>query len=79
MINRTIAIPGDEGNYALILNVFHLLHCLVSDRSISTSRSISSKVYRTSLDRLYILITIHTMKQRRLITTTTVSIAFGNP
>jgi len=28
MVNRTIAIPGDEGNYVLILNVFHLLHCL---------------------------------------------------
>ena len=79
MVNRTIAIPGDEGNHVLILNVFHLLHCLVSDRSISASRSISSKVHRTSWDRLYILITIPTMEQRGLITTSTVSIAFGNP
>ncbi|KIM85848.1 hypothetical protein PILCRDRAFT_347779 [Piloderma croceum F 1598] len=28
MVNRTIAIPGDEGNYVVILNVFHDLHCL---------------------------------------------------
>jgi len=33
MVNKTMAIPGDEGNYVVMLNIFHLLHCLVSDRS----------------------------------------------
>ncbi|KIM75131.1 hypothetical protein PILCRDRAFT_38305, partial [Piloderma croceum F 1598] len=27
--NRTVAIPGDEGNYVVALDVFHQLHCLV--------------------------------------------------
>ncbi|KIM73442.1 hypothetical protein PILCRDRAFT_81124 [Piloderma croceum F 1598] len=28
MVNKTIAIPGDEANYVVELNVFHLLSCL---------------------------------------------------
>ena len=28
--NKTLAIPGDEENYAVGLAVFHQLHCLVS-------------------------------------------------
>jgi len=37
MVNRTIAIPGDEGNYVLVLNVFHDLHCLVSGQCVILS------------------------------------------
>lgn len=29
LANRTSPIPGDEGNYVVILEVFHQLHCLV--------------------------------------------------
>ncbi|KAF7978050.1 hypothetical protein HWV62_1675 [Athelia sp. TMB] len=28
MLNRTVALPGDEGNYVVALDVFHQLHCL---------------------------------------------------
>ncbi|KZP06292.1 hypothetical protein FIBSPDRAFT_842279 [Athelia psychrophila] len=28
MLNRTVAIPGDEENYVIALDVFHQLHCL---------------------------------------------------
>jgi len=78
MVNKTIAIPGDEANYVVELNVFHLLRCLVSDAIASVFRSVSSQEYRTSSDRLYTpTIIIKATYQMDLITPTTVSPVFG--
>ena len=30
LANKTSPIPGDDGHYVVMLNVFHELHCLVS-------------------------------------------------
>jgi hypothetical protein len=80
MVNKTVAIPGDEANYVVELNVFHLLRCLVSDVIASVFRSVSRQEYRTSSDRLYTPITIiKATYHMGLITTVTVSLAFGNP
>jgi hypothetical protein len=80
MVNKTTAIPGDEANYVLVLDVFHSLHCLVSGAMASVFRSVSSREYRTSSDRLYTPITIiKATNHMGLITTVTVSLAFGNP
>jgi hypothetical protein len=80
MVNKTIAIPGDEANYVVELNVFHLLRCLVSNVIASVFQSVSSQEYRTSSDGLYTPITIiKVIYQMSLITTVTVSLAFGNP
>ena len=31
LVNKTVPIPNDPGYYAVALNVFHQLHCLVSN------------------------------------------------
>jgi len=28
LVNKTLPIPGEPGQYAILLNVFHQLHCL---------------------------------------------------
>jgi hypothetical protein len=78
MVNKTIAIPGDETNYVVELNVFHLLRCLVSNVIASAFRSVSSQEYRISSDRLYTPITIIKATYHMGLTTTIpVSLAFG--
>lgn len=29
LVNKTVPIPGEPGQYVVQLNVFHQLHCLV--------------------------------------------------
>lgn len=56
MANRTVAIPGDEGNYVVALNVFHQLHCLVRScySSLSDKFGLAEQVDRTSYEKPYI-------------------------
>ena len=40
LVNRTVPIPGDPGQYIIALDVFHELHCLVSrDRFFAVTPS----------------------------------------
>lgn len=34
LVNRTVPIPEEPGNYMVTLNVFHHLHCLVSQATL---------------------------------------------
>ena len=79
MVNKTIAIPGNEASYVVELNVFNLLRCLVSDTIASVIQSMSCEEYRTSSDWLYtpIIIIKATYQVDFRITPVTVSPVFG--
>ncbi|VTT64839.1 unnamed protein product [Fusarium fujikuroi] len=40
LMNKTLPIPGEPGQYVIELNVFHQLHCLVGDTNASMSSMI---------------------------------------
>lgn len=39
LVNKTLPLPGERGQYVIMLNVFHQLHCLVGLVLLSDPRS----------------------------------------